>query len=52
MLVKLQDPDGTIGKLMTTDSLHNSVNTLVNNIDSLIQKISNNPKKYLKISVF
>ena len=52
LLVKLQDPDGTIGKLMTTDSLHNSVNTLVNNIDSLIQKISNNPKKYLKISVF
>jgi len=49
---KLQDPDGSIGKMMTTDTLHNSINTLVRDLDSLINKVKENPKKNLKISVF
>lgn len=49
---KLQNPDGSIGKMMTTDTLHNSVNTLVRDLDSLVNKIKENPKKNLKISVF
>ena len=52
LLVELQNPDGTIGKMLTTDSLHNSVNTLVNNLDELIKNINSNPKKYIKITVF
>lgn len=48
----LQNPEGSFGKLMHNDSLHHSVVGLVGSLDSLIQKIEENPKKYLKISVF
>lgn len=49
---KLQDPDGSIGKLMATDSLHRAVNNLLEDIDILVQRITENPKKYIKVSVF
>lgn len=49
---KLQDPQGSVGKLLSTDSLHNSVDNLIKDLDILIQKITENPKKYIKVSVF
>ena len=49
---KLQDPDGSVGKLLTTDSLHNAVNNLVNDVDKLVKGITENPRKYIKVSVF
>lgn len=52
LLDKLQDPNGSIGKLMTTDSMHNSLDSLVRELNSFIEKVSENPKKYIKISVF
>lgn len=52
LLVKIQDPSGSIGKLLTTDSLYNSITRLSNDIDSLVRGIENDPKKYIKISVF
>lgn len=48
----LNDPDGTVGKLLNEDSVYNSVDSLLVNINSLVEKIQENPKKYLKISVF
>lgn len=51
-LEKIQDPNGTLGKLMISDSLHNSLNEAINNANNLIKKISDNPKKYIKITVF
>jgi phospholipid/cholesterol/gamma-HCH transport system substrate-binding protein len=48
----VNDPDGSIGKLMTDDSVYNSVDSLLIDINSLVKKIQENPKKYLKISVF
>ncbi|MFA6334025.1 MAG: MlaD family protein [Bacteroidales bacterium] len=52
LLVDLNSPDGTIGKLIKTDSLHNSVDSLIKDLDVLINNINSNPKKYIKISVF
>ena len=52
LLDNMNDPDGTIGKLFVDNSVYNSVDTLLNDIDSLITKIQENPKKYLRISVF
>lgn len=52
LLVKLQNPEGSVGKLMATDTLHNSINSMVNNLNNLIKKIEQNPKKYIRISVF
>ena len=49
---KLQDPNGSIGKLLTTDSMHNSLDSLIQSLNSFIEKVSENPKKYIKISVF
>ena len=49
---KLQDPNGSVGKLLSTDSLHNSVNDLVKDIDELVERITENPKKYIRVSVF
>lgn len=49
---KLQDPNGSVGKLLTTDSLHNAVNNLVNDVDKLVKGITETPRKYIKVSVF
>lgn len=52
VLRNINDPDGTIGRLFVDDSVYSSVDSLLRNIDDLIGKISENPKKYLRISVF
>lgn len=52
LLTDIQDPKGSIGRLLATDSLHNSINTLVMDLDKLIENINKDPKKYIKISVF
>lgn len=48
----INDPEGTIGKIMKDDSIYNSVDSLLTDVNSLIRKIQDNPKKYLRISVF
>lgn len=52
LLSSLQDPDGTIGKLMTDGKVYDSFEALLSDIDSLVRKIEENPKKYFRISVF
>lgn len=52
LLDKAMDPDGTVGKLFEDGSIYESVDSLLNNIDRFIDKIQENPKKYLRISVF
>ena len=52
LLEKLQDPNGSVGKLLTTDSLHNEINTLLKDVDTLVKRITEEPKKYIKVSVF
>ena len=52
LLNNINDPDGTIGKLMVDGSVYTSLDTLLMDIDSLVNKIQENPKKYMKLSVF
>lgn len=52
LLDKINDPEGTVGKLLVDGSVYDSVDELLNDIDSLVKKIEENPKKNLKISVF
>lgn len=52
LLTNINDPDGTIGKLMTDGSVYDSVEDLLDDIDVLVRKIQENPKKYIKFSVF
>lgn len=52
LLDNINDPDGTVGKLFNEDSVYNSVDSLLQDLNVLVDKIQENPKKYLKISVF
>ena len=52
LVENINDPDGSVGKLLKDDSVYNSVDSLLSDINLLVEKIQENPKKYLKISVF
>ena len=52
LLENINDPDGTIGRLLTDDSVYDSVDSLLNDVDDFVRKIQENPKKYIKITVF
>ncbi|HYH82209.1 MAG TPA: MlaD family protein [Longimicrobium sp.] len=49
---RLERGEGTMGKLMTDDSLYTNLNSAVNNLSQLTNDIRANPKKYLSVSVF
>ena len=42
----------SIGKLLVDNSVYDSVDSILSDIDQLVRKIQENPKKYIKISVF
>jgi phospholipid/cholesterol/gamma-HCH transport system substrate-binding protein len=52
LLENVQDPDGSLGKLINNGDMYNSVNELLNDVSSLVKKIEQNPKKYIRISIF
>lgn len=52
LVENINDPDGSLNKLMKDDSVYNSIDSLLNDVNVLVNKIQENPKKYLKISVF
>lgn len=52
LVIRLQNPDGSIGKLLASDSLYNALTGLSGSLDSLVNDIRKDPKKYIKISVF
>ena len=52
LLQQMQNPDGTMGKVLSTSELHDQLNRTIADIDSLINDIKANPKKYIHIKVF
>lgn len=52
LLETMQDPDGTLGKLLSDDGVYTNVESLLADIDKLVNEIKNNPKKYIKITIF
>ncbi len=48
----LQNPDGSMGKFLKDGNIYNSADSLINELNDLIAKMKENPKKYMKISVF
>ncbi len=52
LLENVQDPDGSLGKLINNGDMYTSVNELLNDVSSLVKKIEQNPKKYIRISIF
>jgi len=52
LVENINDPDGSIGKLLVDGSVYDSLDALLSDVDELVRKIQENPKKYLRISVF
>lgn len=52
LLESINDPDGSLGKLLSDTAVYDSLESLLNDVDSLVRKIEQNPKKYIRISVF
>lgn len=52
LLNNINDPNGTIGKLFVDKSVYENVDSILKQVDELVEIIKENPKKYLKISVF
>ncbi len=49
---KINSGEGTIGQLLTNDSLYHSLNSMMTNLDSLFIDMENNPKRYVHFSLF
>ncbi len=52
LLEHLNSGEGTLGKLIYTDTLNLHLNNLVSHLDSLIVDLNENPKKYVHFSLF
>ncbi len=52
LLENINNPDGTVGKLLVDGGVYDSLEALLNDVDSLVRKIEENPKDYVRISVF
>ena len=49
---RVDDGQGTLGKLVQDDKLYDDLSASVQSLKSLIEEIKKNPKKYFKVSVF
>ncbi|AIY13918.1 MlaD family protein [Cellulophaga baltica] len=52
MLAKMENGDGTIGKLMTDEELYTNLANSSKELDLLLQDFRLNPKRYVNVSVF
>jgi phospholipid/cholesterol/gamma-HCH transport system substrate-binding protein len=51
-LAHLNEADNTAGRLLTTPELHNQLVATITDLDSLINDLKANPKRYINVSVF
>jgi len=49
---KMNDGDGTLGKLVSDDRLYEQMHTSISELQALIADVKKNPKKYVKFSIF
>ncbi len=49
---KISGNKGNIGKLINDDNLYDNLQKSIEDLDALIKDIKENPKKYIKVSVF
>jgi phospholipid/cholesterol/gamma-HCH transport system substrate-binding protein len=49
---RLNDGDGTLGKLVGDDQLYDEMHRSITTLNSLIEDVKKNPKKYVKFSIF
>ena len=49
---KVKSGDGTAGKLVNDRALYDKMNRMVDDLDALVKDFKENPRKYIKFSVF
>lgn len=52
IMAKIQEGDGTLGKLMNDTELYTNLNSASRELDLLLQDFRLNPKRYVNVSVF
>lgn len=52
VIAKINKGEGSLGKLVNSDSLHSSLNKTVQDLDKLFLDIQEHPKRYVHFSVF
>ena len=52
LLDHINSGEGSVGKLIYSDTLYYHLNNLVSDLDSLIVDLNENPKKYVHLSLF
>ena len=52
LMKREQANDNTVGKLLNTTDLHEHLNSTLSDVDSLVNAIKENPKKYIRVKVF
>lgn len=52
LLVQLNSGEGSMGKLLYSDSLYVQLQSLVSNLDSLVTDLNENPQDYVHFSLF
>jgi phospholipid/cholesterol/gamma-HCH transport system substrate-binding protein len=52
LLSKVEQGEGTIGKLVTRDELYQRADKLLTEVESFVADVKKNPTKYFKFSVF
>jgi phospholipid/cholesterol/gamma-HCH transport system substrate-binding protein len=52
LMQKINQNQGTLGKLVNEDSVYNSLQKTMNDLDNLLIDLKANPKKYVHFSVF
>jgi phospholipid/cholesterol/gamma-HCH transport system substrate-binding protein len=52
LLAKMNSGEGSLGRLIYSDSLYTYLGNLVSNLDSLVVDLNENPKKYVHFSLF
>lgn len=52
LMKRVQANDNTVGKLLNTTDLHDHLNRTLSDVDSLVNAIKENPKKYIRVKVF
>lgn len=52
LLSGMENGEGTLGKMLKNDELYNNLNQSVVNLNSLLEDVKTNPKRYINVSVF
>jgi len=52
LLTKINEGNGTLGKLAKNDSLYNNLNKSADDLDKLLKDLKENPKRYVHFSLF